>query len=104
MAALKILYTSLPDLETAQGIADTLVREKLAACVNLYPSLSSTYMWKDKLTVDQEVMLIAKTPKKKLAKLQKKLEELHPYDCPCFIELDVKKVNSAYMKWVKSVK
>jgi periplasmic divalent cation tolerance protein len=101
MSKLKIVYSTFPNQKAAQVVADLLVEEKLAACVVLVPSLSSTYKWKGKLETSKEVLLIAKTLEKKTKKLIKRLEHVHPYECPCVLSFGAKTVNSAYMKWMR---
>lgn len=101
MSELRILYSTFPDQKSAEAVASELIEVGLAACVNLIPVLSSTYKWKGKTERGNEIILLAKTTKKKIAKLRKKVESLHPYDCPCLITIKPSEVNKAYIAWVK---
>ncbi|MEZ4814611.1 MAG: divalent-cation tolerance protein CutA [Bdellovibrionota bacterium] len=101
MSDLRILYSTFPNEKAAQIVADKVVDLRLAACVNLFPLLSSTYLWKGKRQRDKEVVFFAKTHKKNISKLKKKVESLHPYECPCLIVFKSSQVNKAYLQWIK---
>lgn len=103
MADLRIIYSTFPNEKEAQKVADKLVDSKLAACVVVVPGLSSTYVWKGKRSKDKEVIMLVKTHKKTASKVMKKLESLHPYDCPCVIMFKAADVNKAYLLWASKV-
>lgn len=94
------------DGEQAVGrlFADTLVQEGLAACVNRVPLTSSTYMWEGKLCRDSEELLIIKAASRNLMALEKRVLELHPYDLPEFIALEVEHGLPEYLAWVRGTK
>ncbi len=100
MAQLVLVYSTFPNKKIAQSVADKVIEQKLAACVVLLPALSSTYMWKGKRVKDKEVILLAKTAKKNLPKLLKKIENLHPYECPCILTFKPSHVNKNYLDWI----
>ncbi len=85
----------------AKQIAEKLVQEKLVACVNLIPNLTSIYNWKNKLCKDKEVLLMMKTRKSLIKKLEKRLKELHSYEVPEFIVLPLEACSKAYGLWMK---
>lgn len=99
---MKIVLTNCPP-EQADAMASTLVVEGLAVCVNAFP-VRSTYRWKGELQQDQEVTLLMKAPASTLQRLCERLCELHPYELPEFIVLDVNEGASlaAYIHWVQS--
>jgi len=98
------LVVSTTPIDKASTIAKTLVEEQLAACVNIVPKVQSIYMWEDKLCDDEEAMLFLKTTKQKVADLETRLKQLHPYDVPEIISLKIKKDegNQDYLSWVKN--
>jgi len=83
-------------------IQEALVKEKLAACVNLLP-VSSCYSWKGKIEKEKEVLLIAKTKTSLLDKLIARVKELHSYKVPEVIALPIVKGNPGYLKWIGEV-
>ena len=64
--------------------------------------MKSIYFWKNNLQADNEVILIIKTQHKLVAKLEEKLQEIHPYECPCLIYLPILGGSSAYLDWLKA--
>jgi len=85
----------------ATRIAASLVREGLAACVNIFPGLESHYQWKNKIHAEKEFLLLMKTTARKYGLLEKRLKRLHPYDCPEIIAFPIAKAHQAYADWVK---
>ena len=85
-------------------MADTLVRERLAACVNLLGPVRSTYVWKGRLERDTEVTLLIKTTADRVGALTARLRALHPYDLPEVIALPLMSAegNVAYLDWVRA--
>ncbi len=92
-------YIPCPSEELAITIAKELVTNKLAACANILPSVKSIYMWNSVLQEDTEVILIAKTSKEVFPSLEKKVLEMHDYECPCIIALNISEMNEAYATW-----
>jgi periplasmic divalent cation tolerance protein len=86
--------------EEAEQIAQTLVRELLAACVNILPSVTSIYRWAEEIQHDQEWLLIAKTRREALDDLIRRVQALHSYDVPEIIALPVIGGSDSYLRWV----
>ncbi len=84
---MKIALTNLP-LEDGEQIARLLVEEHFVACVNLYP-IQSVYFWKGEVQFDAEVTLMMKVSTEGVERLKHRLCELHPYELPEFVVLDV---------------
>jgi periplasmic divalent cation tolerance protein len=95
-----IALTTLPADDRAPGIARTLVEERLAACVNILPAMTSVYRWKDAVEQDPEHQLVMKTTRARIPALWKRLRELHPYDVPEFIVVPVIDGHEAYLTWI----
>ncbi len=85
----------------AWRIARAVVDARLAACVNILPgALESIYRWKGKVESARERLLLIKTSRKRLAKLQATVERLHSYDVPEFIALPIAAGSHAYLAWL----
>ena len=97
---IQIWFTTLDSLENAETIAQSLVDEKLAACVSLLPQFVSIYRWKQEIHRTPEVLLIIKTAADRGAELKQRLAELHPYEVPEMIALSVADGHVPYLDWV----
>ena len=97
---IRIILTTLPDAETAQRIGTQLVEERLAACVNLLPGVTSLYHWQGKMETASEVMALFKTTSDLWPSFELRLKELHPYDVPEIIVLKPEAVAESYAQWV----
>lgn len=86
--------------DQAKSLAEALVREKLAACVNILPSIRSIYSWQGDICDDQESLLICKTPAPILNRLIDRIQTLHAYDVPEVLAIPVAQGLPAYLKWV----
>jgi len=81
-------------------MARTLVEERLAACVSILTGVTSVYRWQGGVEQDGEQQLLIKTTPDRLAALEARLQELHPYDVPELLVLDVEQGGAAYLAWV----
>ena len=97
------IYVPCPSKEKAKEIAGILVREKLIACANIIDGVLSIYEWKGQVEEGQECIMIAKTKGSLYQKVKKRIEELHPYECPCVVGLPIDKINQGYAAWIDSV-
>ena len=97
-----LCYCSCPDAASAQGIAEALVGERLAACVNRVPGISSTYRWHGTVTTDSEELLLIKTTTGRFEALRTRLLQLHPYELPELITVPVGHGHDAYLEWVRA--
>ena len=100
MSDVVLVLTTAPDDESTEALARTLVEEKLAACVNLLPAMISIYRWQGSIERSVERQLIIKTTRSALAALQTRFGELHSYELPEFIVLDVHSGSSDYLAWI----
>lgn len=96
-----IVFSTCPDEASAQRIAEALVSERLATCVNRFGGVRSTYFWDGRLQDEAEILLIAKTTSARLAQLQARLEDLHPYELPELVAIPISGGNEAYLEWVR---
>lgn len=96
-----LALTTCPDSATAARIAEALVSERLAACVNELPGLTSVYRWQERLHRDAEILLLIKTTPERLPALESRLKELHPYEVPELIALPICGGSTTYLDWVR---
>ena len=97
-----LCYCSCPDAASAQAIAEALVGERLAACINRLPGVHSTYRWQGAVTTDREELLLIKTTVGRFDALKARLLELHPYELPELIAVPVEWAHEAYLAWVRA--
>mmetsp|Transcript_708 Transcript_708/g.1855 ORF Transcript_708/g.1855 Transcript_708/m.1855 type:complete len:157 (+) Transcript_708:60-530(+) len=93
-------FVTAPSKEVANKLADALVHEKLAACVNVIPGIQSTYLWEGKVERDEELLLMIKTRSSLTTQVAKFVEKNHGYDVPEVICTEVTDGLPAYLKWV----
>jgi periplasmic divalent cation tolerance protein len=96
----QVVFCTVPNFEIAKNIARETVSNKLAACCNIIPGLTSVYTWKNEIQEDSELLLIIKTKGNVLRELTEKIKELHPYEVPEIIALEFDKGNKEYLNWV----
>jgi len=96
-----VVHCSCPDAGVAARIARVLVEERLAACVQAIPAIGSTYRWQGEVQVDTEALLLAKTTRARLDALKARITELHPYEVPELLALDVVDGSPAYLAWLE---
>ncbi len=100
MKEFRLVLTTVPNEEVGRRIARTLVEERLAACVNVSPAVTSFYWWDKKLVEDRELILLIKTKALLLERLESRLKELHPYEVPEFIALPIASGSRDYLGWL----
>ena len=89
--------------EEAERVAQALVAEMLAACVNIVPGVTSIYRWEGKVQRDQEWLLVAKSRRDVLDRLVERVQALHSYDVPEIIALPLAGGSEPYLRWLDSV-
>lgn len=95
-----VVLVTVPNRSTATRLAQTLVKEKRAACVNIVPGLESHYIWEGKLERSRELLLIIKSTRRSYAALERRIKALHPYTVPEIIALPIQRGSAAYLKWL----
>lgn len=97
--AVVVLVTG-PDADTLDALAENVVHEGLAACVNVIPAVRSVYRWEGDVVRDDEALAVLKTVRGALEGLRERIGELHPYDVPEFLVLPVESGARAYLDWI----
>ena len=95
-----VALVTAPDLKTARRLAKAALAAKLIACANLAPRMESHYRWRGKLEQANEVLLILKTTRRSLGKLERLIVHEHPYDTPEFIVLPLSAGTKRYLDWL----
>ena len=98
-----VVLITVPNSEVAEKIANMLVSEHLAACVNIVPDITSIYLWEGKICKDKELLLIVKTRASLMEKLVGAVRKVHPYTTPEIIALPIVAGFDGYLKWVEDV-
>jgi periplasmic divalent cation tolerance protein len=99
MRALLVL-TNLPDTASAQALADHVVSEKLAACVNILAPCRSVYRWQGRIESAEEVPLLIKTTTSRYPELESAIRARHPYELPEIVAVPLSHGLPAYLDWV----
>ena len=95
-----IFFTTVENKKKAQSIGKHLVKNRLAACVNIISNIESIYHWKDKLHQDSEFLLMIKSDASKKENIQKIFDGYHPYDLPELIMITINDGSVEYLEWM----
>lgn len=96
----QVVLCTCPDKVVAERIAQNLVGEKLAACVNILPEITSIYSWQDKIECDNEVQLIIKSKAELFEQLCENIHTVHPYQTVEIIALNIQQGDENYLNWI----
>ena len=97
-----ICFCTCPDTDTAERLAEALVEERLAACVNILPGLRSVYRWQAEVERADETLLLIKTTAGRYADLEAAVRAQHPYEVPEIIALPVVQGLPDYLAWLNA--
>ena len=95
-----IVKTTCKDKKEAKKIANSLIKDKLAACVQMQ-KIKSIYFWNNKLCEDKEILLNIKTKKSLFSQVKDRILELHSYEVPKIIELEITNISENYKKFIE---
>jgi periplasmic divalent cation tolerance protein len=95
-----IVLTTVGESTDAPAFARVLVSERLAACVNVLPPMTSLYRWKGSIEEDREQQLVIKTTRDRVTAIEARFHELHPYELPEFVVLSAE-ASTAYLGWLR---
>ncbi len=94
-----IIISTYPNKKSITKIANELVQNKIAACVNI-TKISSIYSWQGKIENASEYIALFKTTQKNKKSLKEKIKATHPYDVPEITEINITSINKSYLKWL----
>ncbi|HRP35387.1 MAG TPA: divalent-cation tolerance protein CutA [Gammaproteobacteria bacterium] len=97
-----VVLCTCPDGAPAASLAESLVDERLAACVNRLPGVASCFRWEGRVQHETETLLLIKTTRARLAALTTRIRELHPYELPEVIAVPVMGGLEQYLDWVRA--
>ena len=95
-----LVFTNLPDRESAEKLAALLIERRLAACVNILAPCSAVYRWQGEIQHDEEHPLLIKTAQDRYAELEATIRANHPYELPEIIAVPIERGLPAYLEWV----
>ena len=103
-----LVFSTVEDEATARNLADVLVGERLAACVNMLPPVTSVFRWEPgagepgtaAVQAEQEVMLVAKTSAAAYPALEERLRAVHPYELPEIVAVPITRGLPAFLQWI----
>ena len=97
-----VVLVTAKDKQEAQKIANGLLKDKLIACANILPGVTSLFWWQGKIDQAGETLLVMKTQKKLFHKLAKRVQSLHSYTTPEIIALPILAGSKRYLQWIDS--
>jgi periplasmic divalent cation tolerance protein len=97
-----IIYITFASIDEAKKIAHILLQQKLVACANIMPPITSMYEWEGKIQEETEILGIFKTTENKFKMVENKVSELHSYEVPCIIMLPILNGEKKYLKWIEN--
>lgn len=95
-----LVFTNLPDAASARALAERLVAERLAACVNILAPCRSVYRWQGRVEDAEEVPLLIKTDAARYADLEAAIRARHPYELPEIVAVPISRGLPAYLDWL----
>lgn len=95
-----LLYVTVGTLDEAKSIARKLVEERIVACANLLPGMTSIFYWEGKAQEEPEITLLLKTRTDLVATVTERVRALHSYSCPCVVALPITGGNPAFLEWI----
>jgi periplasmic divalent cation tolerance protein len=97
-----VVLVTVPNGETAEKLAEALVGEELAACVNIVAGVRSIYRWQGKIEKNSELLCLCKTTRGGFERLRARVVELHPYDLPEVVALPIADGHAPYLDWIRA--
>lgn len=95
------VYALFANAEEAERIGRTVIEERLAACINIFPPVRSIYRWQGKIETAEEVAAILKTHHWNSDALIERIAALHSYEVPCIVTWPIDKILRSYADWVE---
>jgi periplasmic divalent cation tolerance protein len=96
----RLIYVTASSLDQAKSIGHQIVEERLVACVNILPHMTSIYRWQGKLEEAEEVVMIVKTTESLVERVISRVRELHSYECPCVVAVPIVAGDPDFLAWI----
>ena len=96
-----IVQTHTNKKEVYEDISRSLIEKKMVACVNIYPAVLSIYRYNYEVVKDNEYLVHVKTTSDKFTEIRKIIEQLHNYETPEIISLEISEGNEKYLNWIQ---
>lgn len=100
---ISFVYITASDRQEAERIGRQCVSERLAACANVIPAITSYFWWEGKVDQSGEAALILKTASSRLDELKQRVRQLHSYECPCIVAWKIESGDQSFLDWVREV-
>ena len=97
-----IVQTHTNKKQVYEDISRSLIEKRMAACVNVYPTILSVYHYNEEVVEDNEYLIHVKTTTDKFSEIRKIIERLHNYETPEIISLEISEGNEKYLKWLQN--
>ena len=94
------IYVTFGSLTEAKNLGRQLVKNKLAACTNIIPTIYSIYVWKNKTNIDKECSMIVKTSKSNVKAAIKFIVKKHSYECPAVSAFPIESAHTDFQRWI----
>ncbi|MEY4209813.1 MAG: hypothetical protein RLZ92_191 [Pseudomonadota bacterium] len=98
----QLILCTCPDQKSAETIANQLVSQRLVACVNIMPGLTSIYQWQGEIETAQEHLLIIKSQQQQFTAIETAIKAIHPYQVPEIIAVAIEQGSAEYLNWIDS--
>jgi periplasmic divalent cation tolerance protein len=97
----KLLYVTCQNVDEARRIGRQLIAERLAGCINIFPTIESIYKWDAAVETTLEAVMIVKTSEHLTEVCSLKIRELHSYKTPCVLMIPVENTDDDYIRWLQ---
>lgn len=95
-----LVYVTYDSLDAARKTAEIIVSERLAACGNILPQMTSVYEWEGQIQESNECVMLLKTSAATLKACMDRIEELHTYDTPCVLSFEISQGSAPFLSWI----
>lgn len=100
MTGMLFVYVTVGSDAGAHRIASAVIEERLAACANILPPVTSVYRWQGKVEQGTEHVLVLKTRAALFERLERRIKDMHSYECPCIVALPIEAGHPPFLRWL----
>lgn len=93
-------YMTCANQDEARQIVRVLLEKKLIACANILPSMTACFQWENEMKEEAETAVIFKTTRSAFKPIEAIVQDMHSYDCPCVIALDIAQGYGPFLQWI----